>query len=120
MGLDSYINVDNVEDGKTETVKVVYWRKHNAMHNWFCKEALAIGLVDNPDDFNCVELPITQNRLNRLIQTVKDGNLEPVGGFFFGNTDYDPKEEMEADLADLAKVQEEITSGNEPYYTSWW
>lgn len=117
MGLDMWF-MSRPKQPKAEEVH--YWRKHNALHHWFEEYARDNGLVDPSDDFNCVEVQLTTELLDKLEQDIRKGNLEPIGGFFFGVTDYDPKEYMEDDLAAITKARQGIANGDEVFYTSWW
>ena len=81
---------------KPERVKVIqeelgYWRKANAIHQWF---------VDNVQDGvdECQESYVTTEQLQQLLDIVKqvqaDHTLAPTllpteSGFFFGSTEYD-------------------------------
>jgi len=69
--------------------EVVYWRKFNALHNWFVSRVQ--GGVDE-----CQTSEIDEETLVELIDDLKDvsrgeviEDLEPVSGFFFGSTDKD-------------------------------
>ena len=117
MGLDQYVMAGKPGE---EPQEIIYWRKHNAMHNWFTKKAIELKIVKHPSEFNCVKLFITQEMLNELKEDIKNKKLEPVDGFFFGSTDYDPAEEMEADLEDISKIQSKLDSNYEVFYDSWW
>lgn len=94
---------------------VAYWRKANAIHNWFVD-----NVQDGEDD--CGEYSVSKEELGKLIDLCKktvecvtsqpkikveerdwngevyevevydvkgDADLPTVGGFFFGSTDYD-------------------------------
>ena len=72
-------------------IPVMYWRKANAIHNWFIRE-----LADGVDD--CRPLGLTVERLRDLVDLCdrvtadhsKAEKLLPTGsGFFFGDTGYD-------------------------------
>lgn len=70
---------------------VMYWRKANAIHNWFVRE-----FADGVDDCRPMELRTEQLReLVELCDIIiednsKAGELLPThSGFFFGATDYD-------------------------------
>jgi len=69
--------------------EVAYWRKFNALHNWFVSRVQ--GGVDE-----CQTSEIDEETLVELIDDLKDvsrgeviEDLEPVSGFFFGSTDKD-------------------------------
>lgn len=73
------------------TEQVAYWRKANAIHQWFVIHAQ--GGVDE-----CQETPVDRELLQKLLDTVKavldDPNmamtlLPPQSGFFFGSTEVD-------------------------------
>ena len=77
--------------GLTVEIPVMYWRKANAIHNWFIRE-----LADGVDDCRPLELTVERLRdLVRLCERVVDDHskaeeLLPTGsGFFFGGTGYD-------------------------------
>lgn len=71
--------------------KVAYWRKENAIHNWF------VNHVQNGVD-DCGYYKVTENDIEELLKMVTvilldrskaDEILPTVGGFFFGDTNYD-------------------------------
>lgn len=83
--LPEYATCKNVD------IEFAYWRKANAIHNWF---------VDNIQDGedNCQESYVSREDIQRLLDTINkvlaDTSLAPdllptADGFFFGNTDYD-------------------------------
>jgi hypothetical protein len=76
---------------KEVTVEVGYWRKANAIHNWF------VHNVQNGED-NCAKYNVHPDHLMKLKslceQVLADHNLAgellpPTGGFFFGSTELD-------------------------------
>ena len=69
-------------------------------------------------DFNCKELELSVQDLDRLEEAVKNHELPPTTGFFFGSDsdDYYRKE----DLAFIAKAREAIAAGEVVEYSSWW
>ena len=113
MGLDMYIRTDKQDE-------LHYWRKHNALHNWFLHEAMKQELVENHNEFNMIGVSIDQDMLDRLVKDIKEGNLIPTEGFFFGSNNYDPREYEKDDLEACTKIQEAILKDEHPYYTSWW
>lgn len=73
------------------TFKVGYWRKENAIHNWF-----VLNCQDGNDD--CGEHWVGREQLAKLKEacdevladpTKADEILPTADGFFFGTTDYD-------------------------------
>jgi hypothetical protein len=94
---DGHLNLSLDYPGvKPERVKLIqeelgYWRKANAIHQWF---------VDNVQDGvdECQESYVTTEQLQQLLDIVKqvqaDHALAPTllpteSGFFFGSTEYD-------------------------------
>lgn len=49
-----------------------YWRKHPNLHGWM--EALYRAKGGRDDDFNCVNLQLTADDLNRLEADIRSGN----------------------------------------------
>ena len=77
-------------DALSVTMQVAYWRKANAIHNWF---------VGDEED-NCEPIRVQREHLIRLRDTCKEllidkdpkkaeELLPPVSGFFFGSIDID-------------------------------
>ncbi len=74
---------------KEITFMLGYWRKANAIHNWFVKN------VQGGED-DCGEYLVHFSNLVKLRDVCKEALdnknpdiLEPVSGFFFGSTDID-------------------------------
>ncbi|CAB4175012.1 hypothetical protein UFOVP965_102 [uncultured Caudovirales phage] len=72
-------------------VTAMYWRKANAIHNWFVEN------VQNGVD-NCGTYPVSRNDLIALRETcavvlaersLAETLLPPTSGFFFGGTELD-------------------------------
>mgnify|MGYP006280097345 CR=1 FL=1 len=107
MGLDMYLNanrfywfneeplkVAEVPDGykvKEVTVEVAYWRKANAIHQWF------VDNVQNGDD-DCDAYSVGRGELEKLVDICQQVLADPskakdllptADGFFFGSTEYD-------------------------------
>ena len=83
----SHIQDDNDVYGAHVQVNCLYWRKVNAVHNWFVE-----NVQDNVD--NCHEYYVSQNKLIELLDTCKEAYknrdpklIPPQDGFFFGGTD---------------------------------
>ena len=107
--------------------KVGYWRKFNALHQWF---------VDNVqkgvDD--CGEYYVPIEKIEELIDVLKevrdnpstaDETLPTQAGFFFGNTDYDEYYYQEVNetielLERLLQEDDENEALIDYYYSSSW
>ena len=70
-------------------VDAMYWRKANAIHNWF------VCNIQGGED-ECKEYQVNRGALEELLsycrqalETRDPEILEPKGGFFFGSTDID-------------------------------
>ena len=144
MGLDMYLSKKNyvwTEERKNLEIKglkdnrikpervsyiveeVGYWRKANAIHNWFVKN------VQNDVD-DCGEYYVSIDDLNSLLDVVnmvlKDKKLAPEllpsqSGFFFGSTDYDKWyfDELKNTKKLLQTVLKEKNGSDFYYHSSW-
>lgn len=104
------------------SVNAFYWRKANAIHNWF-----VCNVQGGEDD--CKEYYVGHGALEELLSSCRQALetkdyeiLEPKGGFFFGSTEID--EEYWRDIEDTAKGLEKVlkldTSKWDFYYRSSW
>lgn len=101
MGLDMYLHCNDreltqeVQDDKWRARygDIMYWRKANAIHNWFIENA---DYSDGEDD--CKDIHVTVADLIRLCETCEEvlahhdkaeELLPTTSGFFFGSTEYD-------------------------------
>lgn len=107
------------------TFRIAYWRKANAIHQWF-----VANVQDGVDE--CDEAFVPREKLEELMTLCKQIIAEPKkgeellptqGGFFFGSTEYD--EWYMADVKHTAERLEKIL--NDPalskmdfYYQSSW
>ena len=112
----------------TISLEVMYWRKVNAVHNWFVN-----NVQDGVDD--CKQYHVDRDKLVELMETCKRvvnnkddlsiaEELLPTGsGFFFGDTDYE--EYYFEGLLDTIEAIERILKnpafdGMDFYYQSSW
>jgi hypothetical protein len=106
------------------SIQVGYWRKVNAIHNWFISE-----LTDGED--NCqpiyvprsslIDLKITCERV--LANHDKAEELLPTGsGFFFGSTEYDEWyfRGIEKTVEIVSKLIEDVPEGWAFEYQASW
>ena len=100
---------------KTVLTEIQYWRKFNALHDFFEKKFDEVSLTS---DFNCTYFIVTEETLESLRQACIDKTLKPVEGFFFGNQnpveDSDYSELLE--LVDHCLSLEDVTF----VYHPWW
>lgn len=109
--------ITNIEE------EVGYWRKANAIHQWF---------VDNVQDGvdECQESFVPVSKLQELLDIclyIKKDNkladelLPTQGGFFFGSTDYDEwyLQTIDQTIEILEKIDLENTTDNFYYQSSW-
>lgn len=99
-------------------VEVLYWRKMNAIHGWFVNT-----VQEGVDD--CGEYEVSKKALECLIKTInkiiRKRELAPtllpsIGGFFFGNTEYDVVYWKE--LRRTVKVLTPVLKSSD--YNDWW
>jgi len=109
------INEVDVDRGMTVGVTVGYWRKANAIHNWFVQNA------QNGED-DCRRTYVSREQLEELrdscvaaLAAYNEGDLAeaenvlaPASGFFFGSTQLD--DGYKADLEDTIKIVDKCLS----------
>lgn len=112
------------------TEEVAYWRKANAIHNWFVQNCQ--GGVDE-----CQETYVTREKLEELLGVVTaildapegkersklaNETLPPSGGFFFGSTDIDDwyYQDLEFTKTKLTEILAEPDDGDDFFYQSSW
>jgi hypothetical protein len=113
---------------RSATIKftVAYWRKANAVHDWFVRE------VQNGED-ECREHHVLREDLENLIalcQGVLDEpdresaareSLPPRAGFFFGSTAVDEwyEQDLQVTIDQLTKVLKMPSEWDFYYQSSW-
>lgn len=107
--------------------EVGYWRKANAIHNWFVQN------VQKGID-NCEPFQVKQDQIKELLATVRKVLADPTKaaellptyqGFFFGDTSYNSY--YIEDLENTEKILDEIILKEDPngwdheylYQSSW-
>lgn len=121
MGLDMYSMVtddqfESAVDFKPQRPSELhYWRKHPNLHGWM--EQLYFDKGGSADCFNCVCVALDEEDLARLETAIKEGNLPPTSGFFFGSTN---GSEADDDLEFVAKARAALKNGQTVFYDSWW
>jgi len=143
MGLDMYLNAkrylwdadkdtkDKIAEAlpeikaevKTIIVEAAYWRKANAIHNWFVNK-----VQDGVD--NCSEHNVTLEQLQDLVALCKEvlNNKEkalellpPTSGFFFGSNETDDWywESLENTITQLEECLKWPAEWDFTYHSSW-
>lgn len=125
MGLDMFIYSSDKEsvtfdDMDTELKEEIYWRKVNAVHNWFVEN------VQNGID-DCEIYPVSKDKFEELFNiceeilndyTKAEKLLPTRSGFFFGSTLYN---DMYFDdlLYTRNKLEELLNRKDNKYYYYW-
>ena len=118
MGLDQYAYSKSKDGKKTDLAE---WRKHPNLQGWMQRLWESKGRPNEHEDtidFNCVNLPLTEEDINQLEADVVACRLPSTSGFFYGSDadDYYWK----TDLAFIEKAREALSNGEEVTYGSWW
>ena len=136
MGLDQYAYAASKANAKDEyyeekyergnenavdpTIELAYWRKHPNLHGWMeqlWRDKTDQHDVDDPM-FNGIELELTFEDIMQLEEDIKNGNLPPTSGFFFGsNADEYYKEQ---DLEFVYEAKSRLFLGQKVFYNSSW
>ena len=124
IGLDQYANWTNGstnEDGDIEKHQFKYWRKTSHIQDFFQKIYAEKTGDNDPNNFNCVEVEIDFDLLNRFITAVKSNSMTPVNGFFFGGGyDASHPDVVEEDLKFASDCFFHLLMGRKVTYSSWW
>ena len=131
MGLDQYASAvkgdlklrtvkdaygeDCQREAYEENLELAYWRKHSALQGWMEELYHKKG---GQDEFNCVDVDVTENDLDELEDAVVHGTLPPTAGFFFGNVHQ--LEYKNEDLEFIRVARKHIADGYKILYSSWW
>lgn len=121
MGLDMYAYTTrrklrsgvDFPCGKSD-LQIYYWRKHPNLHGWMQR---LYGAKGGDHEFNCVNVALSIDDLDRLEVVITDGKLPETIGFFFGQSTGHEKDD---DLEFIAKARAAIAQGLTVYYRAWW
>jgi len=123
MGLDQYAYIASkagTEYNDTSRQDLAYWRKHPNLQGWMEKLWLEKCGSNSEYEFNCTELELTWEDINRLEQDIKTGEVAKLDtrGFFFGNpSDY---HYYDYDLQFCIDAKAELFLGRKVFYNSSW
>ena len=127
-GVMNAVGLDKLESEDfpfaTVEVCVIYWRKANAIHNWFVE-----NVQDNNDD--CGSYYVSVEKLTELrdacISVVErkvapEDVLPPTQGFFFGSTETDEWyfESLKRTIEQIDRVFSVLPENADLYYHSSW
>ena len=106
--------------------EIAYWRKHPNLQGWMNQLWIEKGHpgqedLDDPNFmFNCVELELTWEDIERLERDILSGRMSRMGtrGFFFGDASDDYY--RDADLKFVKDAKAELFLGLKVFYNSSW
>lgn len=98
--------------------ELAYWRKFNNLHGWMHDLYNEKGGED--PQFNCNNVRLLPEDLDRLEELAKAKALEPVSGFFFGPEEVMTDEDRDEVLDFISKAREAIAQDKAVFYDSWW
>lgn len=116
---------DNDYGAKEVTFRAAYWRKANAIHQWF-----VANVQDGKDD--CSEYFVSREQLESLLELCERIIADPklakeqlptTSGFFFGSTEYDEYylQDIEYTATRLKRIlAEEAFAKADFYYQASW
>ena len=128
MGLDQYAYAKASVEAE-ESEELAYWRKHNRLHGWmedlYRDRGNSVGETPFGNDFNCVEVELTESDIEQLEAHIKNKSLPDTGGFFFGNDSYNEIGEggyyyKETDMRFIVSARRALQDGKKVFYNSWW
>lgn len=132
MGLDQWAHKRRGEPREVQTTNIVgepmtvqeypeneeiaYWRKHPNLQGFM--EQLYREKGGEAESFNCVDVVLTSEDIDKLEQAVEGKQLPETSGFFFGSNGDDYYAEQDREF--IANARQAIADGYEIVYSSWW
>lgn len=95
--------------------EIAYWRKHPNLHGWMRDLYHSRG---GSEIFNCIELELTWDDIDRLEQDIRNTNLPETQGFFFGDSGDDYYREQDLEFCRNARA--DLFCGLKVFYNSSW
>jgi len=136
MGLDqyAYARPPRKRNGDDDE-QICDWRKHNRLQGWMeqlWNDKGRPNANEDNEDFNCVELQLTESDLINLEDAIYNFELPEASGFFWGSDSYfwhdendEPFPENEYwykqhDLNFIAEAKKMLDKGYRIYYSAWY
>ena len=136
MGLDqyAYARPPRKRNGDDDE-QICDWRKHNRLQGWMEQLWYDKGCPnrkEDSEDFNCVELQLTESDLINLEDAIENFELPEANGFFWGTDSYfwndendEPFPENEYwykqhDLNFVEEARKMLDKGYRIYYSCWY
>jgi len=136
MGLDqyAYARPPRKRNGDDDE-QICDWRKHNRLQGWMeqlWNDKGRPNANEDDEEFNCVELQLTESDLINLEDAVENFELPEATGFFWGTDSYfwhdendEPFPENEYwykqhDLNFIAEARKMLDKGYRIYYSAWY
>jgi len=120
MGLDQFgISRATEKYLEGDDKELCTWRKHNRLQGWMENLHYEKG---GTKTFNCVDLELSLEDINRLEKDIMNKKLPVTGGFFFGDDSYVEYEKyyLEDDMKFICNAKVAIHKGRVVIYNSWW
>jgi len=136
MGLDqyAYARPPRKRNGDDDE-QICDWRKHNRLQGWMeqlWNDKGRPNANEDNEDFNCVELQLTESDLINLEDAIYNFELPEASGFFWGSDSYfwhdendEPFPENEYwykqhDLNFIEEARKMLDKGYRIYYSAWY
>ena len=132
MGHDQYLVAQKESENNTETgdffgnpasnvvvEQLGVWRKHANLQGFMQNLAVEKKIVENVDDFNCVDLPLDLDDISRVVAAIALQDLPQTTGFFFGAS-YGDDAETQRDLLIFDEAASYARLGWQIIYRCWW
>ena len=123
MGLDQYATARKGEAKTDEegykyyedSIELAYWRKHPNLEGFMSDLYYEKG---GEDEFNCVDLELDEEDLDKLEESLDNSDLPETSGFFFGSNADDHYAEQDREF--IVQARAAIKQGYTVVYHSWW
>jgi len=110
MGLDQYVT-----NGQGDELQ--YYCKFGELHNLLEAVYKKQGGID---EFNCIDLQLTEEICDEVIESIQTRNMPDCDGFFFGSSNMEDEEYLEEALTHFKGFKEQIKEGETVIYSAWY